>query len=150
MIAQWENECISLSVLSIARVQSAREYFEGFFLGWSLSAGVSEMAPHSLWILSRKAKSPPTGKGCPEKLSYVNNFLLLLNYLMIQFPLLDFAVSVHCCWHLCHSQSVSLVNFSPFSLQWLRIRWTAVLVYFSTVRFVIRSHPLLSLKSNTV
>jgi len=33
MMAQWENECISLSVLSIARVQfpAMAEYFKGSF-----------------------------------------------------------------------------------------------------------------------
>ena len=40
MIAQWENECISLSVLSVAGVQfpTVVEYFGGFFPGWSHSA----------------------------------------------------------------------------------------------------------------
>jgi len=35
MIAQWENEGISLSVLPVARVQfpAMAEYFKGFFLG---------------------------------------------------------------------------------------------------------------------
>jgi len=34
MIAQWENECISLSVLPVARVQCPEvvEYFKEFFL----------------------------------------------------------------------------------------------------------------------
>jgi len=35
MIAQWENECLSQPVLSLAPVQltSMAEYFEGFFPG---------------------------------------------------------------------------------------------------------------------
>jgi len=35
MIAQWENGCISLSVLSMARVQfpAVAEMFKGFFPG---------------------------------------------------------------------------------------------------------------------
>jgi len=37
MMAQWENECISLSVLSVARVQlpAVAKYFNGLFVGWS-------------------------------------------------------------------------------------------------------------------
>jgi len=45
MIAQWENKCISLSVLTMARVQlpAVAEYFKGWmtreiFFGWSESA----------------------------------------------------------------------------------------------------------------
>jgi len=35
MVAQWENECISLSVPSAARVQflAVAEHFKGFFPG---------------------------------------------------------------------------------------------------------------------
>jgi len=37
MMAQWENECISLSVFCIARVQypAVAEYLKGFFHDWS-------------------------------------------------------------------------------------------------------------------
>jgi len=43
MIAQLENECISLSVLSMARVQFPvmAEYFKDIFPGWSHSASPS-------------------------------------------------------------------------------------------------------------
>ena len=33
IIAQWENECISPSVLSVALVPAMAEYFKGFFPG---------------------------------------------------------------------------------------------------------------------
>jgi len=41
MIAQWESECISLSVLSMARVQfpAVAKSFKGFFPGWSHRLG---------------------------------------------------------------------------------------------------------------
>ena len=70
-IAQWENECISRSVLPVAWVQfaAAAEYFKGFFPGWSHSANqswASEVengpispqwhAPQNLWKLRRKAE----------------------------------------------------------------------------------------------
>ena len=43
MIAQWENDCISLSVFPVARVQfpAMAQYFKGFFPGWSHSANPS-------------------------------------------------------------------------------------------------------------
>jgi len=42
-ISQWENECIPLSILSVARVQfpSMAEYFKGPFPGWSYSTNPS-------------------------------------------------------------------------------------------------------------
>ena len=43
MIAQWEYECISLSILPVARVQfpATAEYFKGFFPGCPHSANPS-------------------------------------------------------------------------------------------------------------
>jgi len=41
LVAQWENECISLSVLPMARVQhpGLAKYFKGFVPGWSRMLG---------------------------------------------------------------------------------------------------------------
>jgi len=46
IIAQWENECISLSVLSMVRVQfpAAAEYFKRFFTAWSRPANPSRFS----------------------------------------------------------------------------------------------------------
>jgi len=70
MIAQWENQCISLPVLSVALVQfpAGEEYFKRFFPGRSHSANPSwpnvvknhpSVAPHNLWASKRKAKVQP-------------------------------------------------------------------------------------------
>ena len=47
VITQWENECISLSVLTVTWVQfpDMAEYSKGYFPGWSLSA---TLADHTL------------------------------------------------------------------------------------------------------
>jgi len=70
MMTQWENECISLSVRSVARVQfpAVAEYFKGFSLAdhflpthfepaW---LNLHSMAPNNLWTLRKKAEVQPS------------------------------------------------------------------------------------------
>jgi len=71
MIAQWENECISLSVLFKARVMIAQWKNECFSLPVLLVARVMigqrgrkwpslhSMTPHNLWTSRRKAEVQP-------------------------------------------------------------------------------------------
>ena len=61
MIAQWENECFSLSVLSIARVQlpAIAEYFKGFFPDWSHAGASRNFSNDAPWETLSQIPSRP-------------------------------------------------------------------------------------------
>jgi len=64
MIAQWENECVSLSVLSVARVQfpAEVEYFKRF--PWLIINTWSGDGPHQ--VLTSLFKRYEENRFCPQ------------------------------------------------------------------------------------
>ena len=59
MIGQWKNECFTLSVLYMARIQfsAVTEYFKGIFPGWSHALCQFVLSQHG----RKMAQSPLTG-----------------------------------------------------------------------------------------
>ena len=102
MISQWENECLSQTVPSKAGVQSPAQYFKAFFPGWSNTLGEE--------IGAAKSKQGPL-KWCKE---YKAIQIFLPSGPPNDEKVTDDTLSPPRCWvtHLCLTTAADFAFFS--------------------------------------